>query len=172
MKKQIFYLLVLASITVSATAQSVTNNTALAVVNKNAIKEVLYNNTSVSVNTEMAKRFEKNYPHARNAQWEKVDEGFRVSFVNENSNTIAVFQGNGKFEYSITDVTVDQLPVVLRQIIHKDYKNTSVLQSVAINNKGNVMHQVILESSTQYSVLKVMGEDVEVSSIQNASAVK
>jgi hypothetical protein len=172
MKKQIFSLLAITVIAVSASSQSGNNNTALAVVNKNVINEVMNNNASISVNTDLTKSFEKNYPQAQDAHWVKMDQGYRVAFLNQNSNTIAVFQDNGTFQYSITDLDFEQLPVALKHIIQKDYKGSKIFKSVAINNKGNVTHQVILEGSSQYTILKAVGEDVEVSSMQNATAVK
>jgi hypothetical protein len=172
MKKQIFSFLAIAAITVSASAQSGNNNTALAVVNKNVINKVMNDNVSISINSDLAKSFEKNYPLAQDAQWVKMDQGYRVAFENQNSNTIAVFQDNGTFQYSITDLGFDQLPVVLKHIIQKDYKGSKIFKAVAINNKGNITHQVILEGSSQYTILKAVDEDVEVSSMQNATAVK
>jgi predicted nucleotide-binding protein (sugar kinase/HSP70/actin superfamily) len=169
MKKQIFSLLALAAITVSASAQS---NTAMAVVNKNVINEVMKENAGISVSNEISKSFEKVYPLAQDAQWVKMEKNYRVAFVNANNNTIAVFHDNGKFQYSITDVTFEQLPVVLKQIIENDYKGSKIYKSVSINNQGNITHQVILEGNTHYTILKAVGEDVEVSSMQNASAIK
>lgn len=171
MKKQIFSLLALTAIAVSVSAQTSTNSTAMAVVNKNVIKEVMNDNVT-SINTDLAKSFEKNYPLAQNAHWVKMDNGYRVSFVNNNNNAFAVFHGDGKFQYSITDVNLEQLPVVLKQIIQKDYKGSKVFKSASINNQGNVSHQVILEGNTHYTILKAIGDDVEVSSMQNASAIK
>ena len=172
MKTQFFSLLVLAAITVSASAQSGNNNTALAVVNKNVIKEVMNDNASISVSAELTKSFEKSYPMAQDAQWVKMEQGYRVAFINENNNTIAIFQDNGKFQYSITDVSFENLPAVLKHMIQSDYKGSKIFKSVAINNKGNVTHQVILEGNTHFTILKAFGEDVEVSSMLNASAVK
>lgn len=120
----------------------------------------------------LQKKFSKIYPQANSSKWIKLDNCFRVSFMNKGQKTMAVFQENGKMNYAITNLKIENIPAGLQQIIKKDYDGLCILNAVEINDNSNILHQVILENATSYITLKAKGEEIEVIKVKNASGNK
>jgi len=122
--------------------------------------------------TRIVKKFSRTYPQASNPKWTRIDNCYQVSFLEKGLKTTAVFQENGKMNYAITDLKIENMPAGLQQIIKKDYDGFRILNAVEINNNGNISRQVILENTASYITIKARGDEIEVIKVKNDSAGK
>ncbi|MBO9658333.1 MAG: hypothetical protein J7527_05865 [Chitinophagaceae bacterium] len=116
--------------------------------------------------------FVKWYPQATNAKWTAIEKGFQASFLNAGQKTTAVFDNNGKFSYSIAQVSAENLPAELTAFIKKEYPGYKLLQSIAICDNAKTVYQTSLQHGNESIRIKSIGEEMEVSSIKNNLSVQ
>ncbi len=185
MKKQLkpfLFLLLIGTASISSFAQQTnTDMQVFASVKKTAsfnaivIEPGRMNETTTEANAlteKLSKSLAKIYPQASSAKWITVDDCFMVTFVNNGQRSTAVFKENGKMKHSITEIKTEELPADLQLLIKKDYHGFNILQAVAINNNGNLVHQVVLENGPSYAKIKMSGEDIEISNLKEPLPVK
>jgi hypothetical protein len=137
----------------------------------NAPKNVSYNHEGTetpdgdsrleSSNPKVVAKFSKMFAGASNQQWKTVGDCSYVSFSNNGCNSRAVFTSTGKMNYLITDVSVDQLPELLRNRIANDYKGYTVSQALEITAFNTVAYQTILENDHHFVKLKYTTDGIE-----------
>ncbi|MCG2612643.1 hypothetical protein LZZ85_00065 [Terrimonas sp. NA20] len=113
--------------------------------------------------------FVKWYPQATNAKWSTIEKGFQASFTNAGQKTTAVFDTQGKFSYSVAEVSAENMPQELIAFIKKEYPGYKLLQSVAIRDNVKTIYQTSLQNGNDFIKIKSIGEEMEVSSLKNQS---
>jgi hypothetical protein len=121
------------------------------------------------VSSTVEEGFVKWYPQATGAKWSAIEKGFQASFLNEGQKTTAVFDGQGKFSYSVAQVSAENMPQELSAFIKKEYPGYKLLQSVAIRDNVKTVYQTSLQNGSDFIRIKSIGEDMEVSSLKNLS---
>jgi hypothetical protein len=183
MKKQISFsfltVILFAIFSLPAAAQQANNeiNTIASVSNTESVKVnaryvIEKRPDEYQVSTNIEKNFSKIYPDAISSEWTKIENGSLVNCIVDGEQTTAVFQENGKMKYSITRLNEANIPASLQDLIKKDYTGFHILKALKINNNGNITHQVILGNAESYVTIKFNGEEIEVTSIKNASGKK
>lgn len=116
--------------------------------------------------------FAKRYPQATDAKWIKLEKGFQASFMHAGQKTMAVFSNQGKFSYAITELDADKLPAEVSSFIKKEYPGHNLIQAVSIRDNNHTIYQTILQQGASYIKIKSIGEDMEVSVLQNRPIVQ
>lgn len=127
---------------------------------------------SSKISASAISNFENSFKDAKEVKWSTIKNGNFVTFVVAGQKSSAVYNNNGKLNYSITTLNNSNIPANLQQLIKNEYAAYTVTSAIEINTSGNLTTQVILKSSKDYVTIKSNGDDVEVNSVNNASAVK
>lgn len=127
---------------------------------------------SSKISATAVNNFENSFKDAKEAKWTTIKNGYFVTFMVAEKKASAVYNMNGKMNYSIKTLNNSNIPANLQQLIKNEYAAYTVTSAIEINTPENLTTQVILKSSKDYVTIKSNGDDVEVNSIINASAVK
>jgi hypothetical protein len=77
-----------------------------------------------------------------------------------NSKTTAVFSGDGKCRYSITE-SANCLPANIKTIIGTTYPGYSIFAGKEIKNGNEIIYQAIIENKLEYRAINIVNDEIE-----------
>jgi hypothetical protein len=108
------------------------------------------NISSSKVPPQAVKAFEKAFPGASKAKWEKEGADYEVNFVEKSKEMSAVFDAGGTWKETEEEIKVSELPANVKEYIKKNY-NASPKEAAkitkdkgVINYEAEVNHKDIL----------------------------
>jgi hypothetical protein len=114
------------------------------------------------VNSKVLKSFYRSYGEVQNAKWFKTDNGFVVSFKNNELNTNVFYKNSGTVEYTIKYYFEEKLPAEVRHIVKSNFYDYSIIlvSEVLMNNVTGYF--VKIEDNSTIKTVRVIGEEWEV----------
>ncbi|MEO5944851.1 MAG: hypothetical protein ABIP30_08825 [Ferruginibacter sp.] len=126
-----------------------------------ALNTTVATDISNSGNTRLSEKFTAMFPTALNQQWSNGNNGYWVSFNEEERKKRAGFDNKLQLNYVITDCSLDQLSSEFRQFISKNYTDYQLLNAIEINAFGEQTQQAILQSSSTFVTLQSTKDGIE-----------
>lgn len=95
--------------------------------------------------------FQKKYPNAKNAEWQKSGKHYKAMFENDNSQIAEILDGSGKMIKSNMKIKETDLPTKASQHISKQHpgEETKEMEKV-IDGKGVVTYEVRMKEKNYY----------------------
>jgi len=119
-------------------------------------------NNNSEVNSKILKNFYRSYGEKPGAKWSKTDNGFAVSFKNNNMNTNVYYKNSGSVEYKINYYFEDQLPKDVRHIVKSNFYDYSITQVSEVHKNGSIGYFVKIEDKYFIKTVRVLNEEWEV----------
>jgi hypothetical protein len=109
---------------------------------------------AVKVPAAVESKFQKDFPSAQNAKWEKEDGNYEVNFKADNATMSAVYDKDGYRNEVETEIAPDQLPPSALDYIHKNLSGVRIMGgSKIVNSKGVVTYEAELDKGGKKSSL-------------------
>jgi hypothetical protein len=99
--------------------------------------------------------FNRNFPAATNSKWTKTSTTFFVNFIMNGNTATAAFNTKGKFNYALIYESATDLPLVILQMIHKNYGSYTIFSVTEIRTRGIINYKVVLTDNKKYMDLKI-----------------
>lgn len=114
------------------------------------------------VNSKILRSFYKSYGEQPDATWSKTDNGFAVSFKNDDVKTNVYYKNNGSEEYKINYYSEDQMPADIRHIIKSNFYDYAITQVSEVHKNNSLGYYVKVEDKYSIKTVRVMNEEWEV----------
>jgi hypothetical protein len=99
--------------------------------------------------------FNRKFPEATNSKWTKTNTTFFVNFTMNGNTAMATFNTKGKFNYALIYESATDLPLIILQMIQKNYGSYTILSVTEIRTPGIINYKVILTDNKKYMDLKI-----------------
>ncbi|HEX7844830.1 MAG TPA: hypothetical protein VF476_03455 [Chitinophagaceae bacterium] len=122
-------------------------------------KDPVYAN---DINSKVLRSFYKTYGEVSAAKWFKVENGYAVSFKNNEISSTVFYRNNGTVEYKVSRYGEDRMPPATRHLVKSNFYDYSILQVSEVHKDGSVGFFVKIEDSKSIKTVRVMGEEWQV----------
>ncbi len=97
------------------------------------IAESSFSQESKSGTPEAAKAsFQKKFPNATKAKWEKENQDFEVNFYQNGKEMSAVFNASGELKETEEEIKVSDLPATIASYVKEHYKDQKIKEAAKI----------------------------------------
>ena len=101
--------------------------------------------TEAQVPAAVVKTFKAKYPAVQHATWEKEDMAYEANFEMNKAETSAIFDANGKFMETESEIAKSALPKAVADAVAKNYAGYKIEETAKIEAKGLVTYEVEVE---------------------------
>jgi hypothetical protein len=114
------------------------------------------------VNSKVLRSFSKTFGEKPGAKWFRTDNGFAVSFKNEQINTNVYYKTSGSIEYQINYYFEGQMPADVRHLIKSNFYDYTIVQVSEVVKDNTTGYFVKVEDKSSIKTIRVIGEEYEV----------
>ena len=114
------------------------------------------------VNSKILRNFYRTYGEKTDATWSKTDNGFAVSFQNNEMKTNVYYRNSGAIDYKINYYFEDQLPKEIRHLIKSNFYDYSITQVSEVHKDDSIGYYVKIEDKHSIKTVRIMNEEWEV----------
>lgn len=109
--------------------------------------------------------FTRKFADARDVEWKKKGDDYKVTFEIGNTDHYAMINSSGTIVYEGKEIPKSQLPAEIKNAIKKDYPNLRIDDVYTVEKNGNTSYRVKLDGSPDrkvtYSSAGAVVEDKE-----------
>lgn len=164
MKKSLFAIGIISLITVNYTFSQTSESALLS-------PQAIHNQPFASENEvasddiedAVEQRFKKQYKNIQNASWSKVNDRYRVRFIQDNITCVVDYTKKGKL-YSTIRYGEELLSTKHKKIINQalSVRNILSVSEIKMTGYGDIVYVVILEDEQSVKTVQIIGEKMMV----------
>lgn len=85
--------------------------------------------------------FDKSFPHTNVKKWDKEDDNYEANFSKDGKAMSAVYDANGKWLETETDIAATALPAAIVTYIKEHYKGAAIKEAASLKTPNGERYE-------------------------------
>ena len=115
-----------------------------------------------NINVKAVQHFAKTYKNPSDVRWDRLTNGFRVNFINDDIPTKIFYSKKGSPESSIRYYHEDKLPREIRHLVKSNYYDFNICLITEVNADHKTAYLVKMEDKTCWKTIKIVDGEMEI----------
>ena len=124
-------------------------------------KEFSAANNNSGMSTKALKNFNKTFKNAVNADWVRIQDGFKAEFTKGDIETKVFYDRKGRWVANVRNYYEDNLPKEIRHRVKSVYYDYSIYYVQEITAEDKVAYLVKIEDKNSIKTIRVVNDEMD-----------